>query len=91
MENSIIGFKPPKIYIEGIITYKPGVDIEPNWPTLMKHGYTFEEHLKLGQLIAIEHMKYELKEAIEDNELTEEEVKEAEKLILKAINEYNVM
>jgi hypothetical protein len=36
-------------------------------------------------------MKYELKEAIEDNELTEEEVKKAEKLIGNAINEYNEM
>lgn len=91
MKEQLLNIKLPQKYKEGLLDYKEGVDIVPSWIELSEKGYSWEEHLKLNKLVEIEHMKYELKEAIEDNELTEEEIKEAERLILNAINEYNEM
>lgn len=91
MKEQILNIKLPDKYIEGLIEYVPGLDNEPQWPELQKIGYTWEKHLKLLKLVAIEAMKYSLKEAIEDNEITEEEIKDVKVLIEQAIKEYNKM
>lgn len=91
MNVDILKVKPPKLYEKGYIKYEEGLDIQPNWPKLMKHGYTFEEHLKLSKIFAIEGAKYTLKEAIEDNEISKDEIKEVEDLIERLIKEYNEM
>ncbi len=89
--SELLKIKLPKKYKEGLIKYELGFDNVPNWIELSEKGYTWNEHMKLNQLVAIEYIKYTLKEAIEDKEVTEEEIKEAKKLIDKAIEEYNAM
>ncbi|SHJ52337.1 hypothetical protein SAMN02745163_02063 [Clostridium cavendishii DSM 21758] len=91
MKEQLLKIKPPKKYKEGLIKYEIGLDTVPDWPMLQAHGWTFEEHLKLEQLISIENMRFSLNEAIEENEATEEEIKECRILIEKAIEKYNNM
>lgn len=91
MKEELIKLKLPKEYKEGLFEYKLGLDNVPDWPTLQKHGWTLKEHLKLESLVGIEHMKYSLKESIDDNEVTDEEIKECQKMIQEAIKEYNQM
>ncbi|EHK2440924.1 hypothetical protein KCL46_000946 [Clostridium perfringens] len=91
MKEELIKLKLPKEYKEDVFKYEIGLDNVPDWPTLQKHGWTFKDHLKLESLVNIEHMKYSLKEAIKDNEITEDEVKECEQIIKVAIKEYNEM
>ena len=89
MKKELIKLKLPKKYKEGLFEYKIGLDNVPEWPTLQKLGWTFKEHLKLEALVGIEHMKYSLNEAINENEITEDEIKECERMIKEAIGEYN--
>ncbi|HAT4348523.1 hypothetical protein [Clostridium perfringens] len=91
MKEELIKLKLPKEYKEGLFEYQIGLDNVPDWPTLQKLGWTFKEHLKLEALVGIEHMKYSLKEAINDNEITEEEIKECNKIIEANIDKYNKM
>ena len=91
MKSELLKIKLPKEYKEGLIKYELGLDNFPDWPMLQAQGWTFKEHLKLEQLISIEAIKYSLNEAIEYNEVTEEEINYAKKLIDKAIEEYNAM
>lgn len=91
MKEELIKLKLPKEYKEGLFEYEIGLDNVPNWPTLQKAGWSFKDHLKLETLVGIEHMKYSLKEAVEDDEITEEEIKECEKMIDNAIKEYNMI
>lgn len=91
MKKELIKLKLPKEYKEDIFKYEVGLDNVPDWLILQKHGWTFKEYLKLGSLVNIEHMKYLLKEAIKDNEITEDEVKKCEQMIKEAIKEYNEM
>ncbi len=89
MKEELIKLKLPKKYKEGLFEYKIGVDNVPNWPILEKYGWTFKEHSKLEKLVEIEHMKCLLKEYIYNNEATEEEIKECERMIKEVIGEYN--
>lgn len=89
MKEQLLKIKLPKKYEEGLIDYKVGLDNVPDWLELSKKGYTWDEHMKLNKLAEIETMKNSLNEAIEDNEITEEEIKESKILIEKAIKEYN--
>ena len=91
MKDKLLEINLSEEYREGLIDYKIGLDNIPDWPMLQSHGWTFKEHLKLEKLIGIEHMKYSLNEAIEDDEIMEEEVKEVKLLIEKSIKEYNEM
>lgn len=89
MKEELIKLKLPKKYKEGLFEYKIGLDNVPEWPILQKLGWTFKEHLKLEVLVGIEHMKYSLNEAINENKITEDEIKECERMIKEAIVEYN--
>lgn len=91
MKEELIKIKLPKEYKEGLFQYKLGLDNVPDWPTLQKLGWTFKEHLKLEALVCIEHMKYSLNQAINDNEITEDEIKECKQMIDNTIKEYNAM
>ncbi|WP_434295883.1 hypothetical protein [Clostridium botulinum] len=91
MKSQLLKIKLPKEYKEGLIKYKFGLDNFPDWLMLQVQGWTFKEHLKLEKLISIEAIKYFLNEAIEDDEVTGEEINYAKKLINKAIEEYNAM
>jgi len=89
MKEQLLNIKLPDKYKEGLINYSHELDNVPDWPTLLKRGWTFKEHLKLEKLVEIEFIKYSLKEMIEDSEITEEEIKEAKEIIKNAIKEYN--
>lgn len=91
MKSELLKIKLPTEYKEGLIKYELGLDNFPDWPMLQVQGWNFKEHLKLEKLISIEAIKYSLNEAIEDDEVTEEEINYAKKLINKAIEEYNAM
>lgn len=89
MKEELIKLKLPKKYKEGLFEYKIGLDNVPDWTTLQKYGWTFKEYSKLEKLVEIEHMKFLLKEDVYNNEATEEEIKECERMIKEAIGEYN--
>lgn len=91
MKEELLNIKLPQKYVDGLIEYKEGLDTVPDWLELSEKGYTWDEHLKLNKLVGIEAMKYTLNEAIENKEVTEEEIEEAKMLIEKAIEEYNEM
>lgn len=89
MKERLLNIKLPDKYKDGLINYSLGLDNVPDWLALQEQGWTFQEHLKLEKLIEIEHMKYSLNEAINENEITREEIKEIEDLIANVIKEYN--
>lgn len=89
MKMDLLNIKLPQEYKENLFQYKEGLDNVPNWIELKKKGYTWNEHLKLDKLIEIENMKYRLNEAINNNEVSDEEIQEAEYLIKNTIKEYN--
>jgi hypothetical protein len=91
MKEELLNIKLPEKYVEGLIKYEDGIDNVPSWPELNEKGYTWDEHMKLNKLVEIEAMKYTLNSAIDDDELTEEQIKEGKVLIDKAIEEYNEM
>lgn len=91
MIDKLLQIELPKTYVEGLIDYIPGVDTKPSWVKAQEQGYTFDKYMKLRKLLSIESMKWMYKDAFEDGELTDEEIKESENIIKKAIEEYNNM
>lgn len=76
-------------YREDIIEYCEGLDIIPSMPKLKEIGYTEIECEKLYKLYDIEHMKYILKTGVEEDELSNDDIKEIQTGIKKAIEEYS--
>ncbi len=81
----------PKQYTENLIKYQHMVDGIPEWIDFAKEGYSMQKYRKFTKLYEIESIKYHLKEAIQDGEISDDEMVEANKLIQKAIQEYNEM
>lgn len=91
MKEDLLNLKLPKKYEEGLFKYELGLDNMPDWPEFLKNGWSFQDYMKLEKLVGIEHMKYILNDAIEDGEVSEEEIKELRELIEDAIKGYNEM
>lgn len=89
MKEGLLKLKLPREYKDKLFEYHIGLDNVPDWLTLQKLGWTFKDHLKLESLVGIEHMKYSLKEAIEDDDVTDDVIKGCEQMIENAIKEYN--
>lgn len=77
----------PDVYEENLFEYVPGIDNVPELIDLIPKGYTMKHCRKLHKLVSIEATKYTLKEAIEDGEITREEIE----FIAEMIEEYNNM
>lgn len=91
MKEKLLNLKVPKIYKENLFIYEEGLDNAPEWIYAQKLGWSREEYSKLQKLIEIEYMKYLLNDEINDNKITEDEIKQANELIENAIIEYNEM
>lgn len=89
MKEELINLRLPQTYQEGLIEFKEGLDSEPEWPKLQEMGYSLQYHKKLMKLVTIESMKYQLKENMKNQEITDEIINECKNLINKAIEEYN--
>ncbi len=87
MKEKLLNLKLPKIYEENLFVYKLGLDNCPEWIDAIKKGWTREEYEKLNKLIQIERLKY----ILNNEELKKVEIKQINKLINKAIKEYNKM
>lgn len=87
MKEKLLNLKLPKIYEENLFVYELGLDNSPEWIDAIKKGWTRQEYEKLNKLIQIERLKY----ILNDEELKKVEIKQINKLINKAIKEYNKM
>ncbi len=81
----------PDVYEENLFEYVPGIDNVPELVDLIPKGYTMEHCLKLHKLVDIEMTKYTLKEAIEDGDISEDEIEFGKQVIAELIDEYNNM
>ena len=89
MKEELLNIKLPQYYKEGLIKYEEGIDNIPTWIEFSEKGYSKEQFKKMSLLVVIEATKNTLNEAIEEDEITEDEIKEAEELIQKKVIEYN--
>lgn len=81
----------PDVYEENLFEYVPGIDNVPELIDLIPKGYTMKHCRKLHKLVSIEATKYTMKEAIEDGEITSEEIEYGHQIIAEMIEEYNNM
>lgn len=91
MKEQLLNIELPFQYREGLIEYEEGLDNVPTWIEFSEKGYTKEQFKKMSLLVVIEATKDTLNEAIEYNEITENEIEEARELIQEKINEYNAI
>ncbi|WP_139114388.1 hypothetical protein [Lysinibacillus xylanilyticus] len=91
MKEVLMNLDLPDVYKENLFEYVPTLDGVPDYIDLIPRGYTMGKCQKLHKLVSIESMKYHLNEAIQDGEINDDEMIEANKLIQEAIQEYNEM
>lgn len=89
MKSNLLQLKLPSKYKENLIQYIHALDGVPEWIDFAEKGYTMQEYRKFTKLYSIESMKYHMNEAIKENEISDSEIEEAQKLIKRAIQEYN--
>lgn len=91
MKKELMNLELPERYIENLFEYRYTLDGVPEWVDFAREGYSMQKYRKFSKLYIIESMKYHLKEAIQDDEINDDEVVEVNKLIQEAIQEYNEM
>lgn len=91
MSQDFLKLKLPEKYTENAVEYQHALDGVPEWPEFADAGWSMEEYRKFMKLYSIESMKYRLAEAVEYDEISEEEKAEVDKVIQETIQEYNAM